>query len=257
MVPAVSLIFVRCPVCHGSVEAGRCGSCGSGVVSTGDAPPRIHLVEVKRESVAVQPPSAQAVASLLLLPGVSEPEARRLASAGLALGEVLAMALPEHAVSRGLHRRMVVSLSAPLGKLEPISFPRMEPCSVCGSAARAGGARCDACGAEIFEGESVQAIRLLLDQALGVVESLDDDLDYLTLPKDFRQEIQSLLGATVEVASPVPVPEALAEEPLVEAGDSKSRIEALQEMERRLRSLFSSLGGGEDDIGATLKPRRK
>src|SRR3990170_489927 len=150
---------VRCSICGGPQDTPLCRWCGSEVL--GDETIALTL------SPAAAPAGAnpEAVAGLLLLPGMEEDPAARLAAKGSTLDTFLAAALPRRAVLHGVHHGMALALSLDTLDETVAVFSTLAECSVCGSAVREEDLACATCGTGVYLGESLTEIREMLSAA--------------------------------------------------------------------------------------------
>ena len=233
------------------MEAGRCRACGTrfSVPSGGQILlPASNPLQNRAFNV-----SPEAIAELLVFPGMSEDDATRLASKGQSLEDVFALALPPWAVREGLHRALAQTASAPMLLEEaPLRLPHLTACGVCGGAVREEDVACAICGTRVFLGESVAAIERTLEAAGTDVPSLEDDMDYMGLPQEFRHEIRTLLGTGM---TPEPTPSrktivTVPPEPEKTPATTESRMTALEQMGQRLTRLFKELRNGDGQRNA-------
>jgi hypothetical protein len=82
-----------------------------------------------------------------------------------------------------------------------------------------------------------------------VVVPLHDNLDYLGLPRDFRREVEALLGPEADV----PAEPGVSSVVLPAGSSTESRLEALRAMGTRISRLLTSLRRAANE-GETLKP---
>ena len=181
---------MRCSICGGPQDTPLCRWCGSEVL--GDETIALTL------SPAAAPAGAnpEAVAGLLLLPGMEEDTAARLAAKGSTLDTFLAAALPRRAVLHGVHHGMALALSLDTLDETVAVFSTLAECSVCGSAVREEDLACATCGTGVYLGESLTEIREMLSAAEA---GPSDGRGLEELPAGFRRELEEILGVPLDL----------------------------------------------------------
>ncbi|HKZ98511.1 MAG TPA: hypothetical protein VJ326_02840 [Thermoplasmata archaeon] len=187
--PRCSTIVLRgqaiCPRCGKMFSSWipACDACGSAL---GDRP--------------AGPQDEDAVHALASVPGISEARARELVSKGFRdFADVLRLALPDAAVSKGLHHAIArkVLLSSIGRKEERTADAR---CPACGTPWLVGFDRCVICGASADVGFDVAAIERKLQEVTGEIVDLGTDPDFQGMPVDVREELLAAFGGMDEAA---------------------------------------------------------
>lgn len=158
-----------------------CDACGSDL---GNPPPG--------------PEDEDAVRALASVPGISEARARELVSRGFRdFADVLRLALPKAAVSKGLHHAIArkVLLSA-LGTRE--DHREDVRCPACGTPWLVGFDRCVICGAAADLGLDVEALERKLQEVTGEIVDLASDADFQGMPLEVREELLAAFGGMDE-----------------------------------------------------------
>jgi rubrerythrin len=186
-----------CPRCSTIVLKGQaiCPKCGKMFTSW------IASCDACGSALAERPPGPRdedAVRSLASVPGISEARARDLVSRGFRdFSDVVRLALPDAAVSKGLHHAIARKvLLSTLGKApEPTMDVR---CPACGTPWLVGFDRCVICGAAADVAVDVEALERKLQEVTGEIVDLAADEDFRGMPADVREELLAAFGGMDE-----------------------------------------------------------
>jgi len=182
-----------CPRCStillkGQAICPKCGKRFQGSIATCDA----CGAELRAKAPA---PDADAVQELAAVPGIGEVTARELAARGFKdFSDVVRLALPESAVSKGLHHSIARKvLLSTLGAGTEVSKGGA-PCPSCGTAWPPGAERCAICGATPDAALDVEALEQKLHAVTGEIVDLSADPDFQDMPSEVREELLSAFG---------------------------------------------------------------
>jgi hypothetical protein len=146
------------------------------------------------------PEDAEAVRQLAMVPGISSDRAKELVARGFHdLSDVVRIALPPSAVSRGLHHAIArkVLLSTIGSRSE--ETPAGAPCPHCATPWPAGADRCRVCGAAPDTTLDVEALEEKLHAVSGEIVDLSADPDFQEMPVEVRDELLGVFGQVDEI----------------------------------------------------------